>query len=242
MGRPAESGPDRKEPAKPLRAVIADDDPLARRIVRDALQAAGITVAADAKNGRKAVELALHYRPDVVVMDVVMPELDGISAAREIREHAPEVKILILSMSDDDEIALLGLRAGASGYLNKDIDVVRLPQILAGIVSGEAAVTRRFTAKLIEELRRVPAQGAGVRPVRSILSTREWEVLDLIAADQSPDQIADTLVLSVETVRSHEKSLRRKLDVRSRTELVAAVGRLRSPASHLDGSDTSAGR
>src|SRR5262245_53429281 len=85
----------------PLRIVLADDDPLARRVVRDALQEAGFTVVADASNGREAVELVVHYKPDLVLMDVVMPEMDGISAARVIRERAPGVRIVILSTSAD---------------------------------------------------------------------------------------------------------------------------------------------
>jgi DNA-binding NarL/FixJ family response regulator len=210
--------------------VIADDDPLARRVVRDALQEAGFAVAADAANGREAVELALHYRPDLVLMDIAMPELDGIAAARRIREEAPEVRVVILSMSDDDELGMLGIRAGASGYLSKDVDVVHLPGMLERVAAGEPAVTPRFTAKLIDELRRLPQAGAGMRPVRSDLSSREWEVLDLLAQGMDHDQIADELVLSVETVRSHVKSLHRKLGVHTRSDLLEAVRRLREPS------------
>jgi two-component system, NarL family, response regulator LiaR len=220
----AEPGVDR------LRVLIADDDPLARRVVRDALQEAGFVVVADAANGREAVELALHYRPDLVLMDVVMPELDGIAAAKRIGEQAPEVRVVILSISDDDELGMLGIRAGASGYVTKDVDVVHLPGMLERVAAGEPAVTPRFTAKLIDELRRLPEAGKGMRPVRSGLSSREWEVLDLLSAGRNEDQIADDLVLSVETVRSHVKSLHRKLGVHTRTELLDAVRRLREPA------------
>jgi two-component system, NarL family, response regulator LiaR len=225
---------------EPLRVIIADDDPLARRVVRDALQGEGFSVPADAGNGREAVELVLHYRPDLVLMDLVMPEIDGIAATRLIREQAPEVKIVILSMSDDPELGMLGLRTGADGYLTKDLDVSTLPQLLRGVAAGEAAVSRRFTAMLIQELRRTPSSGLGMRPVRSELTTREWEVLDLLAAGLTPDRIADELVLSVETVRSHEKRLRAKLGVHSRRDLIAAVQRLRRPASALDGDHGSA--
>jgi two-component system, NarL family, response regulator LiaR len=214
---------------RPLRVVIADDDPLARRVVRDTLQDAGFIVPADAASGREAVELAVHYRPDLVLMDIVMPDIDGIRAARQIRERAPEVAIVMLSMTDDDDLGLLGLRAGAAGFLTKDLDLAKLPQILRGVAGGEAAVSRAFTARLIGELRRLPHAGQGMRPVRSQLTAREWEVLDLLASGLTPDQVADELVLSVETVRSHEKRLRRKLDVHSRSELIAAIGELRDP-------------
>lgn len=219
----------------PLRVLIADDDPLARRVVRDSLQDAGFVVAADAANGLEAVELALHYRPDLVLMDIVMPEMDGISAARRIREEAPEVRVVMLSMTEDDELGLLGLRAGASGYLTKDVDVLRLPAILESVVAGEAVISPKFATTLIEELRRLPEAGRGMRPVRSSLTSREWEVLDLLDAGRTPDEIADELVLSLETVRTHIKSLHRKLGVHSREELLEAVRKLRAPKGDGDG-------
>jgi two-component system nitrate/nitrite response regulator NarL len=125
---------------------------------------------------------------------------------------------------------MLGIRAGAAGYLTKDIDVLRLPGLLERVAAGEPAVTPQFTARLIDELRRLPVAGRGMRPVRSDLSSREWEVLDLIAEGRTEDEIADELVLSIETVRSHVKSLHRKLDVHSRAELVDAVQALREPS------------
>lgn len=228
-GSPREDSPPDGAQLARLRVLIADDDPLARRVVRDALQEAGMTVVADAANGREAVELALHYRPDLVLMDVVMPELDGITAARTIHEQAPEVRVVMLSMSDDDDLGVLGIRAGASGYVTKDVDVVRLPGMLERVAAGEPAVTPRITAQLIDELRRLPAAGQGMRPVRSDLTAREWEVLDQLAAGKTTDEVADKLVLSVETVRSHTKSLYRKLGVHSREELRGAVRRLRTP-------------
>src|SRR5918992_2165713 len=96
-----------------IRAVVADDDPLARRMIKEALQRAGMVVIAEAQNGREAVELTLHYRPDVVLMDVVMPELDGIAATRRIIKEQPDRVIVILTSADDEEMGLLGLRAGA---------------------------------------------------------------------------------------------------------------------------------
>jgi NarL family two-component system response regulator LiaR len=214
-----------------LRVVIADDDPLARRMVRDALQSAGVAVIGEAADGREAVELALHYRPDVVLMDVLMPGIDGITAAGQIRDQAPEVRIVMLTTSDDHELALMGLRAGASGYLTKDVDVVRLPGILAGVSAGDAALAPRIAAGLINELRRTPQSGRGTRPVQSDLTGREWEVLDLLDQELSIAEVADRLVLSVDTVRTHVKSLYRKLEIHSRDELAAATRRLRTPAS-----------
>src|ERR1041384_6890497 len=102
---------------RPLRAIVADDDPLARATIKDALRRAGIIVVADAHNGREAFELCLHYRPDVVLMDVVMPELDGISATKLIVRELPDQVVEILTSADEDDIGLVGLHAGAAGFL-----------------------------------------------------------------------------------------------------------------------------
>ena len=207
--------------------IIADDDALARRVVRDVLQEDGVVVIAEASDGREAVELSLYYRPDVVVMDIVMPGVDGISATREIVRAAPDVRVVMLTCSDDRHIGLMTLRAGASGFLAKSMDLAALPRTLRGVHSGEAAVSRDMTTHLIDVVRRVRDDVSGIRPVRSTLTAREWEVLDLLCEGMSTDGIADRLVLSAETVRSHVKSVLRKLGVRSRGEAVAAARRLR---------------
>jgi DNA-binding NarL/FixJ family response regulator len=212
-----------------LRAVIADDDPFARRVIKDALQKAGVLVIAEARNGRQAVELALYYRPDVVVMDVVMPEMDGIVATRQIRKASPDQHVIVLTGAgeDDQELGLQALRAGASGFLSKDVEIDALPRALEGVRVGEAAISRKMTLTLIERLRETPNGSAGMRPVKSPLTAREWEVIDLLKASNTTDQIADELVLSTETVRSHVKNILRKLDVRSREDAVIAADRSR---------------
>jgi NarL family two-component system response regulator LiaR len=211
-----------------LRAIVADDDPFARRVIKDALQNAGIVVVAEARNGRQAIELVLYYRPDVVVMDVVMPEIDGIVATRRIVKELPEQIVVILTgADDDDEIGLQALRAGATGYLSKDLDIDALPRALEGARTGEAVISRRMTRKLIEHVRRAPDGVAGMRPVRSPLTPREWEVIDMLSDGRSTDAIADDLVLSIETVRSHVKNILRKLDVRSREDAIAVADRMR---------------
>ena len=140
------------------RAVIADDDPFARRVIKDVLQRAGVIVIAEAGDGRQAVELTLHYQPDVVVMDVVMPELDGIMATRQIRRQLPEQLIIVLTGAgeDDHELGMQALRAGASGFLSKDLEIEALPRALEGLRAGEAAISRKMTLALIERLRETP--------------------------------------------------------------------------------------
>jgi NarL family two-component system response regulator LiaR len=211
-----------------LRTIIADDDPLVRRLIRDTLQRADVTVIAEASTGREAVELALFYRPDVVVMDFMMPEMDGIEATRRIFEHDPSIRVVMLTGAGDEELGLRGLRAGAAGYLSKEVELDALPRALRGALEGEAAISRQLAMKLIERYRAAPTGGAGLRPVRSRLTDREWEVLDLLSTGATTDQIAKTLVLSSETVRSHLKNLYRKLEVNSRDEAVKAASRLRS--------------
>jgi DNA-binding NarL/FixJ family response regulator len=212
---------------EPMRVIVADDDPLARRMIKESLQRAGIIVIAEAHNGRQAVELALFYQPDVVVMDVVMPELDGVSATRQIRKELPDQVVVMLTSADEEEMGFVGLRAGAAGYLSKDVDIDVLPQALEGAKNGQAAISRHLSMQLIEHLRRVPDATTGMRPVKSPLTAREWEVVDLLYDGRTTDEIADALVLSHETVRSHIKNLMRKLGARSRAEAVAVAQRMR---------------
>jgi two-component system, NarL family, response regulator LiaR len=214
-----------------LTALVADDDPLARRLVRDILNNAGIAVMAEAQDGRQAVERTLEHRPDVVLMDVIMPQLDGIAATRRIIERRPDQVIVLLTRAGDEDLALLGLRAGAAGYLQKDMELESLPRVLRGAAAGEAAISRTMTKQLIDHLRSMPEEGRGLRPVRSRLTAREWEVLDLLCDGRSTAEIADDLVLAQETVRSHVKNILRKLDVNSRQEAVELTQRLRG----LDG-------
>ena len=211
----------------PLRVIIADDDALARRVLRDALQADGVVVIADAADGREAVELAVHYKPDVIVMDVSMPHMDGLEATRTIVGRLPGTKIVMLTASDDLELGLVALRAGAVGFMSKTSPPESLPQALRAARAGEAVVSRRMTMALVDLVRRVRDDGAGMRPVRSPLTAREWEVLDLLCEGQSTDGVADALFLSDETVRSHVKNILRKLGVRSRQEAIERAHEMR---------------
>jgi DNA-binding NarL/FixJ family response regulator len=163
-------------------------------------------------------------------MDVVMPELDGIMATRAIRRELPEQLIIVLTGagSDDHELGLQALRAGASGFLSKDLEIEALPRALEAVRWGEAAISRKMTLALVERLRDAPSGSSGMRPVKSPLTPREWEVIDLLKESKTTDQMADELVLSPETVRSHVKNILRKLDVRSRDDAVAAADRMRA--------------
>jgi two-component system, NarL family, response regulator LiaR len=211
-----------------LRVIIADDDPLARRAIRDTLQEDGIVVIAEAAEGHDAIELVLHYEPDVVLMDVVLPRVDGIAATRRILERLPNVIVVMLTANEDPALGILCLRSGAAGFIPKTVPLEALPRAVRAAADGEPVVTRELTTELIECLRRSSPDGNGLRPVRSDLTSREWEVLDLLCQHLSTDEIADTLVLSSETVRSHVKNILRKLGVRSRQQAVEAATQLRS--------------
>jgi two-component system, NarL family, response regulator LiaR len=213
-----------------MRVVIADDDPFARKLIKDVMERAGVIVVAEAHDGRQAVELTLHYLPDVVVMDIVMPGLEGIMATRQIRRQLPEQLVIVLTGagSDDDELGLQALRAGAGGFLSKDLEIEALPRALEGLRQGQAAISRTMTLSLIERLREAPSGSSGMRPVKSPLTAREWEVIDLLKQSKTTDRIADELVLSPETIRSHVKNILRKLKVRSRQEAVAVAEEMRN--------------
>lgn len=212
-----------------LRVLVVDDDPLVRRALRDALaQQRGFLVAGEAEDGGEAISMALERRPDVVLMDVDLPVVDGVTATLRIRRQAPTVQVVMLSTIVDDELGLLGLRAGASGFLSKELSVDALARSLRGVTRGEAAISRALALKLIERLRRTPERASGMRPVQSSLTSREWQVLDLMCAGASTEGIADELVLSIETVRSHIKHILAKLGAHSRAEAVEAAARLRA--------------
>jgi DNA-binding NarL/FixJ family response regulator len=206
--------------------IIADSDPFARRVIRDALQRAGIVVIAEARDGQDVVELSVHYRPDVVLMDV-LPHIDRIGAIRRILDRVPSVAVMIVSAEDDEDLGLLCLRSGAIGYLSKSVDLGALTRATRAAAAGQAVISRRLTLRLIEVLRRTTNPAASVRPVSSELTAREWEVLDLLSRDLATAEIASTLVVSNETVRSHIRHILHKLRVHTRQEAVDLASRLR---------------
>lgn len=217
-----------KDGDQPARVVVVDDDERLRGQLRGALQDAGLTVIAEADNGRDAIDLAAHFRPDVVIMDIVMANIDGLSATRQIVARAPSVRILLLTASDDVDLGMVGLRAGAAGHQVKGVPVAQIVAAVQRMVEGEPVVGPDLTWRLIESLRALPVGGQGVRPVRSKLTPREWEVLDLLCAGLTVDQIADELVLARDTVRTHVKRLLRKLGAHSQAEAISIANGIRA--------------
>jgi len=180
----------------------------------------------------------LHYKPDVVVLDVSMGGLDGIEALKRIHAQLPDTRVIILSPTADPQLGVLALRRGATGFLTRDeMTIAKLGWTLLRALDGEIACSRKLVASIVSELRRLPDDGIGIRPVHSVLTQREWEVLDYMCLGWSTAQIAENLVVSTETVRSHIKNLMRKLGTRSREEAVALAARER--AATLADSDDS---
>jgi DNA-binding NarL/FixJ family response regulator len=211
----------------PPRAVVADDDAFARRVTTSVLEGAGIPVIAEAANGADTIAAVEFHRPDLVVMDVFMPEPDGIAATQHITERWPDTVVILLTGGNNQDVALRGLRAGAAGHLSKDVALEALPRAVLAALDGEAAISRTLAMRLVEDLRRGHEDGAHIRPIRSSLTAREWEVLDLICDGKSNDEIAAEFVVSTETIRTHVKHVLRKLDVHSRQQAVVAARALR---------------
>ena len=200
-----------------LTVLVADDHAPTRAGVRDALGDDGFTVVAEAAGADAAVELALRERPDVCLLDVHMPG-GGIAAAARITENLPESAVVMLTVSRDDEDLFAALRAGAAGYLLKDMDPARLAPALRGVVAGEAAVPRTLVARVVEEFRsseRRPSLPL-VRSRGARLTAREWEVLELLRERLTTGEIAHRLGLSAVTVRRHVSSILAKLRVPDR--------------------------
>jgi NarL family two-component system response regulator LiaR len=217
-----------QDATQPARVVVVDDDVGLRGELRAALQDAGLTVIAEADNGRDAIDLAAHFRPDVMIMDIVMANIDGLTATRQIVARAPSVRILLLTASDDVDLGMVGLRAGAAGHQVKGVAIAEIVDAVARMAAGEPVVGPELTWRLIDSLRALPVGGQGVRPVRSKLTPREWEVLDLLCAGLTVDQIADELVLARDTVRTHVKRLLRKLGAHSQAEAISIANGIRA--------------
>jgi len=204
--------------AKPLRVLIADDHAPTREDVRRALEGdERFSVCAEVADAVETVQAALRERPDVCLLDIRMPG-SGLAAAWEILSRLPRVKIVMLTVSEEDTDIFAALRAGAHGYLLKTMNLKRLPDALHGVCFGEAAMPRVLVARVLEQFHghepRWRSLAAGETGER--LTSREWEVLELLAQGRSTAEIAQRLVLSASAVRAHITSIVRKLAVADR--------------------------
>ena len=200
-----------------IKIIIADDHP----VVREGLSAMlareeDILVVAEAKDGREAVKMASKHSPDIVLMDLRMPEMDGVEAIRHLKEQNPEIQVIILTTYDDDEDIFRGIEAGARAYLLKDAPREELFKAIRAVSRGESLIDPSITGRVLDRLTKLSQQVQ----TPEILSDRELEVLTLIARGTSNKEIADTLTISESTVKTHIQSIFHKLEVNDRTEAV----------------------
>ncbi len=201
-----------------LTVLIADDHPLVREALHQALDdEEDMEVVAEAGDGEEAVRLATELKPDVVVMDIVMPGLNGIEATRRLKQIAPDIAILILTAYDDDEYVLGLLDAGAAGYLLKSARGRDLAGAIRAIKSGESVLHPNIIAKLLKRATVAPAKE---HKDSELLTDRESEVLRLVALGMSNKEIADKLSLSQRTIKAHLTNTFNKLNVASRSEAI----------------------
>lgn len=201
-----------------MRVLVADDHSLFRDGIVSLLEAAGYEVVAEAGDGQEAVNLAQELKPDLVLMDVSMPRLSGIEALRALKASMPELDVVMLTVSDEDENLVSAAQAGASGYLLKSLDAEEFLGLLKGIQAGEAPMTRRTAARLLES---VASGSRPEQPSSDLLTEREIELLNQVALGLPNKAIAQELTISENTVKYHMKNILSKLNVNNRTEAVA---------------------
>jgi DNA-binding NarL/FixJ family response regulator len=211
-----------------MRIVLADDHALFRDGIASLLVAWGHDVVGQAADGEAAVELATRLVPDVVLMDVAMPGLGGLEATRRIAAATPDVAIVMLTASEDGDDLFAAIKAGARGYLLKNLESAELRGMLAAVARGEAAVTPAIAARMLTELARPAIQPAGGgAPGRGPdrLTDRELDVLRLVVAGQRNKEMAADLGISENTVKFHLRNILDKLHAQSRAEMVATAVR-----------------
>lgn len=203
--------------------IVADDQELVRSGLCALLEARGVKVVAEAANGRDAVDAARLRRPDVLVMDIRMPIMDGIAATRAIVTAGLPTRVLILTTYDLDQYVYEALKAGAGGFMLKASPPERLAEAVEIVATGEALLAPAVTRRLIAEHIRRPPPTTGVpEPLRE-LTPRERDVLRLLARGVTNDEIATELVIEVATVKTHVNRILAKLDLRSRAQAVVAA-------------------
>ncbi len=209
---------------RPIRIVVADDQRVVRAGIRALLEAnPAIEVVGEAADGQAAIDLAVRCQPDVVLMDIRMPGLDGIEATRRLRREHPNIRVIILTTFGLDEYVLAAVRAGASGFLLKDGDVDDLIRALKVVVTGDALMAPEALRALLDAFAATPQPSTSHQLMLESLTVRELEVLTLIGAGKNNREISEELHISEATTKTHVANLFDKLHARDRVQLVIAA-------------------
>jgi two-component system, NarL family, response regulator DegU len=204
--------------------MLADDHRMLREGLRRSMTEHGFDVVGEASDGAEAVDMAQDLVPDVILMDVTMPELDGVEATRLVKAANPAIRVIMLTMHADQEVLAAAIRSGASGYLVKDCSTEEIADAIRSAVSGETTLSPALAASMLNEVRKLdpPEQPEEDR----VVTKREEEVLQLIADGCSTPEVAERLYISQKTVKNHLASIYQKLDARDRTQAVLQAVRM----------------
>ena len=208
-----------------IRLMLADDHRMLREGLRRSLSDEGFDVIGEASDGDEAVRLADSLRPDVILMDVTMPDVDGVEATRRIHQQHPEIRVVMLTMHADQSVIAEALRAGASGYLVKDCSTDEIADAVRMAANDESTLSPELANAMLDEVRRIDPDSVEDDGDR-VVTKREVEVLQLIADGCSTPEVAERLFISQKTVKNHLASIYQKLDARDRTQAVLRAVRM----------------
>ena len=221
MSRPGGSSSDT------ISILIVDDHPLFRRGIHWSLEAEpDLSIVGEAENGAQAIQLAGQFVPDIMLIDINMPEMSGLEVTRIVKRHHPQMGVIILTMHEDDEQLFHAIRVGAAAYSTKDVEAEELGKLIRRVARGEYLINenvlnRPFVAsRVLDQFRELPDSQGGADTVFSPLTPREVEILDCVAQGNSNKEIAQILKISDQTVKNHITSILRKLAVNDRTQAV----------------------
>lgn len=206
-----------------MRVLVADDHSLFRDGIISLLEAAGFEVVGQVGDGQAAVEATLGLRPDVVLLDIAMPRMNGLEALRLIKKKLPETQVVMLTVSEDDADLFEAIKSGAQGYLMKSLNTKEFFEMMGGLQRGEAAMTRQTTTRLMKGVAASPVQQANPR---QSLTQQEIELLQLVAQGMTNKVVAQKLSVSENTVKYYMKNIIQKLEVQNRTEAVTHAIRI----------------
>ncbi len=206
-----------------IRLMLADDHRMLREGLSRSMREQGFDIVGEAGDGAEAVSLALSVRPDVILMDVTMPEIDGVEACRQVRAQLPDTKVVMLTMHADQGVLTSAIRAGATGYLVKDCSTEEIASAVRMAAGGETALSPQLAASMLNEVRRWDQPH---KEEERVVTKREEEVLQLIADGCSTPEVAEKLYISQKTVKNHLASIYQKLDARDRTQAVLQAVRM----------------